>query len=98
MTSHSERQRTSILQAARFSVNLVFHVADGEATIKNGPKKEKIRRWKEKPVVLSYLVLRARTLSVQGPVTLSHACVLRDMLVSLPAPFLCIILQFSYSY
>jgi len=76
----------------------VFCVADGEATIKNGPKKDKIRRWKEKSVVLSYLVLHARTSSVQGPVTLSHACVLRDVLASLPAPLLCIILQFSYSY
>ena len=41
MTFHSESQKTSILQAAHFLVHLVFHVADGEATIKNGPKKDK---------------------------------------------------------
>lgn len=76
MTFHSQRQKTSILQATYFLVQLVFHVADGEATIKNGPKEDKIRRWKGKPVDLSHLVLHARTLSVQGPVTLSHACVL----------------------
>lgn len=33
MIFHSERQKTSILQAAHFSVHLVYHAADGETTI-----------------------------------------------------------------
>lgn len=46
---------------------------------------------------LSHLVLHTRTLSVCGPVTLSHVCVLRNMLASLLAPLLCNILWCSYS-
>lgn len=64
MIFHSERQKSSILQAAHLLVHVLLHVADGEANIKNGPQKDNIRRWKEKPVALSDSVLHARTSSI----------------------------------